>query len=56
MEDRPQRGENAGHSLQKKTEMRIEGNVRLKDMDIEWRNEATLLGSRWTKNSRGEAT
>jgi len=24
--------------------MRIEGNVRLKDMDIEWRNEATYLG------------
>jgi len=38
MEDRPKREENAGHSLQKNTpKMRIEDNVRLKDMDIEWR-------------------
>jgi len=49
-EDRPKHGKNAGHSLQKKTKdenrrpkMRIEGNVRLKDMDIEWSNEATYL-------------
>jgi len=41
MEDRPKRGENAGHNLQKKTK---DEDRRLKDMDIEWRNETTYLG------------
>jgi len=29
--------------------MRIEGNVRLKDMDIEWRNEPTYFGAKMDK-------
>jgi len=30
--------------FKRRLKLRIEGNVRLKDVDIEWRNEATYLG------------
>jgi len=35
--------------FKRRPKMRIEGNVRLKDMDIEWRNEATYLGVKMEK-------
>jgi len=56
LEDRPKRVKTQAIVFKRRPKMRIEGNVRLKDMDIEWRNEATYIGVKMDKNSRWEAT
>jgi len=39
--------------IEERHKMRIEGNVRLKDMNIEWSNETTYLGGKMDKSQSG---